>query len=168
MKPIAVGVIFLGTIFLPSIVFANDLTVHTSVTIGITPPQPATPPQHYISSSARSSTDPTTGVKSKPFIGPVLPPNILPIKQPVVVPANTVPAPAKVTVLPVKNGSRGAAVLVIQQILTRKKMLVVPRGQDGIYGPRTKAAVIAYQKKIRLKQTGDVDAATAAALAKEL
>jgi peptidoglycan hydrolase-like protein with peptidoglycan-binding domain len=53
-------------------------------------------------------------------------------------------------------GSRGAAVLALQ-----KRLKVTP---SGWFGPKTKSAVVAFQKKAKLRATGVVNAATWKAL----
>ncbi|MCX6781473.1 MAG: peptidoglycan-binding domain-containing protein [Candidatus Magasanikbacteria bacterium] len=63
-------------------------------------------------------------------------------------------------------GDRNNETKMVQSFLTALKLLTVPKGQDGIFGPRTKAAVILYQKKMHLKQTGIVDAATIKVMAR--
>jgi hypothetical protein len=54
----------------------------------------------------------------------------------------------------VRQGSRGAAVTTLQQKL--RAAGCDPRPIDGIFGPRTKAAVVAYQKKKGLGVDGIV------------
>ena len=72
-------------------------------------------------------------------------------------PAVSKPAPAKPAAKPtLKVGSKGANVKALQ-----KKLGIVA---DGDFGPKTKAAVVAFQKKHKLKETGIVDAATWKAL----
>lgn len=59
----------------------------------------------------------------------------------------------QVTII-LKQGSTGAQVLLLQSMLL--KMGFDPKGQDGIYGPNTVAAVKAFQAKYNLPQTGEV------------
>ncbi|MFI1869978.1 peptidoglycan-binding protein [Streptomyces jumonjinensis] len=53
----------------------------------------------------------------------------------------------------VRNGSRGTAVTTLQNLLTAQGHTVTP---DGIFGPRTEAAVIAFQTRHRLQADGIV------------
>lgn len=59
-------------------------------------------------------------------------------------------------------GLRGPDVAELQRALQKKKIpLTIPRGQEGIFGPRTSSAVKTFQKITGLRQTGIVDRATA-------
>lgn len=55
----------------------------------------------------------------------------------------------------IKRGDDGADAAYLQ-----KKLGVDTQGSDGVFGPKTEAAVIAFQKKHKLPETGIVDAAT--------
>ena len=72
------------------------------------------------------------------------------------------PAPAGAVV---QLGASGASVQRIQQLLIKSGINVVG-GADGVFGPQTKRSVSAFQGLNGLPQTGTVDAATDAALAK--
>lgn len=61
-------------------------------------------------------------------------------------------------------GSKGTDVQALQQALLDAGVSV-PGGADGVYGPATRQAVIDFQKARGLSATGEVDSATAAALA---
>jgi peptidoglycan hydrolase-like protein with peptidoglycan-binding domain len=91
---------------------------------------------------------------SVPEIPTVAVPKEAPVVKPEAVVAAPVTAPAAKPVL--KVGSKGAAVKVVQ-----KKIGVAP---DGAFGPKTSAAVKAYQTKHGIPATGVVDAATWAKL----
>jgi peptidoglycan hydrolase-like protein with peptidoglycan-binding domain len=72
------------------------------------------------------------------------------------------PAPAGTVV---QVGATGASVRRIQQLLIKAGVNVVG-GADGVFGPQTRRSVAAFQALHGLPQTGRVDAATDAALAK--
>ena len=72
------------------------------------------------------------------------------------------PAPAGTVV---QLGATGAAVKRVQQLLIKAGVNVVG-GADGIFGPQTRRAVSSFQGLQGLPQTGNVDAATDAALVK--
>lgn len=61
-------------------------------------------------------------------------------------------------------GSRGADVTTLQENLVAAG-IVVPGGADGVFGPATEGAVRRFQEANALAVTGEVDEATAAALA---
>lgn len=60
-----------------------------------------------------------------------------------------------------KKGDKGAEVVLLQKALTR---VGLPVYHDGVFGPITEEAVMAYQRKMGLKVDGIVGAATWAAL----
>lgn len=60
-----------------------------------------------------------------------------------------------------KKGDKGAEVVILQKALTR---VGLPVYHDGVFGPITEEAVMAYQRKMGLKVDGIVGAATWAAL----
>ena len=60
-----------------------------------------------------------------------------------------------------KKGDKGAEVVILQKALTR---VGLPVYHDGLFGPITEEAVMAYQRKMGLKVDGIVGAATWAAL----
>jgi peptidoglycan hydrolase-like protein with peptidoglycan-binding domain len=64
------------------------------------------------------------------------------------------------------QGSRGTAVKNLQRRLMRAG-ITVPGGADGVFGPATEAALKTYQRREGLLQTGRLDRATAAALARD-
>jgi len=70
------------------------------------------------------------------------------------------PASASVETAAVKSGSTGATVKKIQQLL--KNQGFYTGAVDGIYGPKTVAAVKAYQKRFNLTVDGIVGTKTAA------
>jgi peptidoglycan hydrolase-like protein with peptidoglycan-binding domain len=78
---------------------------------------------------------------------------VAPTPKPVTTPTTGL---AKYRNLVLKNGSHGAAVTALQ-----KRLKVAA---DGWFGPKTRAAVIAFQKSNRLPATGIVNAATWTAL----
>lgn len=61
------------------------------------------------------------------------------------------------------EGASGDTVRSLQNALMAAGV-TVPGGADGIFGPKTKSAVIAYQSRQGLPATGQVDEATARAL----
>lgn len=65
--------------------------------------------------------------------------------------------------LPVKRGSKGRLVKDVQVWLRRGRYLPAGRS-DGGFGPKTEAAVRAFQRHVRLKADGVVGAKTYAAL----
>jgi hypothetical protein len=91
---------------------------------------------------------------SVPEIPTVAVPKEAPIVKPEAVVAAPVAAPTAKQIL--KVGSKGTAVKVVQ-----KKIGVAP---DGAFGPKTQAALKAYQTKHGIPATGVVDAATWAKL----
>jgi peptidoglycan hydrolase-like protein with peptidoglycan-binding domain len=76
-----------------------------------------------------------------------------------------VAAPAS-AVTGLARGARGDAVREVQQALVNQGISVAG-GIDGIYGPGTEAAVIQFQSRSGLTQSGSVDLATAIALGLE-
>lgn len=56
-----------------------------------------------------------------------------------------------------KPGNRGSAVAFVQNLLRQRRYTV---RVDGIFGPMTQRAVLAFQRNNNLAQTGNVDAAT--------
>lgn len=62
-----------------------------------------------------------------------------------------------------RQGATGADVTTLQKALIAAGV-TVPGGADGKFGPATKSALTAYQSRSGLPTTGEVDAATAAAL----
>ncbi|MEP1125742.1 MAG: peptidoglycan-binding protein [Ilumatobacter sp.] len=60
-------------------------------------------------------------------------------------------------------GSQGSDVQALQRALIAAG-ITVPGGADGVFGPATRQAVVAFQNARGLSATGDVDQATAAAL----
>lgn len=62
-----------------------------------------------------------------------------------------------------REGSRGAEVKSVQQALVAAG-IQVPGGVDGVFGPGTKSAVVAFQSRNGLSASGEVDNATAQAL----
>jgi murein DD-endopeptidase MepM/ murein hydrolase activator NlpD len=91
---------------------------------------------------------------SVPEIPTVAVPKEAPVVKPEAVVAAPVAAPTAKQIL--KVGSKGTAVKVVQ-----KKIGVAP---DGAFGPKTQAALKAYQTKHGIPATGIVDAATWAKL----
>jgi peptidoglycan hydrolase-like protein with peptidoglycan-binding domain len=87
-----------------------------------------------------------------------------------VVTTTTIPATGSTTTTPaaarptLQEGSQGADVITLQQRLTALGYNV--GAADGAFGATTKAAVIAFQAKAGLPQTGVVDPATWTALDK--
>ena len=76
----------------------------------------------------------------------------------------TVQAPTRVqTVVGLRQGSTGTDVTTLQKALIDAGV-TVPGGADGVFGSATKSALTAYQSRSGLSTTGEVDAATAAAL----
>lgn len=67
-----------------------------------------------------------------------------------------------------RNGSRGPEVVVLQVQLNAKGAAMPPLKVDGSFGPKTQAAVIAFQKKTGLVPDGVVGPKTHAALAQGL
>ncbi len=63
-----------------------------------------------------------------------------------------------------KVGSRGKEVASLQLLLNGKRLPVPPLTVDGIFGSRTEAAVISFQKANRLEPDGIVGPKTWAAL----
>jgi peptidoglycan hydrolase-like protein with peptidoglycan-binding domain len=61
------------------------------------------------------------------------------------------------------EGATGDEVRTLQRALMAAGV-TVPGGADGVFGPKTKSAVIAYQSRQGLAATGEVDEATARAL----
>ena len=59
-------------------------------------------------------------------------------------------------------GAKGDAVRQIQGLLARAGF--VPGPLDGVFGARTRAAVVAFQRRLGLRATGVVDGATLASL----
>ena len=92
-----------------------------------------------------------------PVVTPVVTPAVVApaVAEPAPAPVAT-PAPAKAAKPTLKVGSKGASVKIVQ-----KKIGVTP---DGAFGPKTEAALKAYQKKHGIPATGVVDAATWAKL----
>jgi len=66
-------------------------------------------------------------------------------------------------VVGLRQGASGADVTTLQKALIAAGV-TVPGGADGKFGPATKSALTAYQSRSGLPTTGEVDAATAAAL----
>ena len=66
-------------------------------------------------------------------------------------------------VVGLRQGATGADVTTLQKALIAAGA-TVPGGADGKFGPATKSALTAYQSRSGLPTTGEVDAATAAAL----
>ncbi|MCY7289655.1 MAG: peptidoglycan-binding protein, partial [Cryobacterium sp.] len=66
-------------------------------------------------------------------------------------------------VVGLRQGATGADVTTLQKALIAAGV-TVPGGADGKFGPATKSALTAYQSRSGLPTTGEVDAATAAAL----
>ena len=62
----------------------------------------------------------------------------------------------------VRSGSKGSAVLSVQKEL--KAAGISPGPIDGEFGPKTRAAVVAYQRKHHLEVDGVVGAKTWSAL----
>jgi peptidoglycan hydrolase-like protein with peptidoglycan-binding domain len=67
------------------------------------------------------------------------------------------------TVVGLRQGATGADVVALQNALIAAGV-TVPGGADGVFGPATKSALTAYQSRSGLATTGEVDAASAAAL----
>jgi peptidoglycan hydrolase-like protein with peptidoglycan-binding domain len=67
------------------------------------------------------------------------------------------------TVVGLRQGATGADVVALQKALMAAGV-TVPGGADGVFGPATKSALTAYQSRSGLATTGQVDAASAAAL----
>lgn len=112
-----------------------------------------------ISTSTEQVSVTSTPVTSTPI---VIPPVIVerPVEKPEEIIAVTPqPSKKKFTYIRVlKYGMRGDDVAELQRALQIKKIpLIVPRGQEGIFGPRTMTAVKLFQKQNRLRQTGIVD-----------
>lgn len=59
-----------------------------------------------------------------------------------------------------KVGSKGGTVKVWQQIMVNNGISVGSYGIDGDYGSATKTATVAFQKKVGLSTTGEVDSKT--------
>jgi peptidoglycan hydrolase-like protein with peptidoglycan-binding domain len=77
---------------------------------------------------------------------------------------STVQAPLLLqTVVGLRQGATGADVVALQKALIAAGV-TVPGGADGVFGPATKSALTAYQSRSGLATTGQVDAASAAAL----
>jgi len=78
-----------------------------------------------------------------------------PVDAPVeVMPAHSVevePKPVVTAFTPIKVGSKGAGIKAVQR--------VVGVADDGVFGPKTEAAVKAWQKKVGLPITGIIDSA---------
>lgn len=64
-----------------------------------------------------------------------------------------------------RNGSRGFEVVVLQVQLNIKNPPNLKLKVDGAFGPKTQAAVIAFQSRMRLVADGVVGPLTQAALA---
>lgn len=77
-----------------------------------------------------------------------------------VVPAAPLVAQA---IVGLREGARGNEVKSVQQALVAAG-IQVPGGVDGIYGPGTKSAVVAFQSRNGLSASGEIDNATAQAL----
>ena len=67
-------------------------------------------------------------------------------------------------VVGLRQGATGADVVALQNALLDAGVKV-PGGADGFFGPATKSALTAYQSRSGLTTSGEVDEATAAALA---
>ncbi len=74
------------------------------------------------------------------------------------------PAPAlSADIVGLRQGATGSDVKSVQQALLDAGVKV-PGGADGIFGPKTRSAVTAFQSRQGLPTTGEIDQATAAAL----
>lgn len=79
-------------------------------------------------------------------------------------PVLAAPAPAlSAEVVGLRQGATGPDVKAVQQALLDAGVKV-PGGADGIFGPKTRSAVTAFQSRQGLPTTGEIDQATAAAL----
>lgn len=80
------------------------------------------------------------------------------------------PASSSVPAAPLSAGQKGAAVLKLQRALVKTGFMTTAQVNTGpgTFGPRTQAAVTAFQRKWSLSQTGVYNAATQAALQKAL
>ncbi len=67
------------------------------------------------------------------------------------------------TVVGLSQGSTGSDVVALQNALLAAGV-TVPGGADGVFGPKTKSALTAFQSRSDLATTGRVDPATATAL----
>lgn len=72
-------------------------------------------------------------------------------------------APLVPSIVGLSEGARGNDVKAVQRALLAAGVRV-PGGDDGFFGPATKSAVTAFQSRNGLTASGNVDAATAAAL----
>ncbi|SDP28359.1 Peptidoglycan-binding (PGRP) domain of peptidoglycan hydrolases-containing protein [Pedococcus dokdonensis] len=108
-------------------------------------------PPRSTSTPAKPTTPPPT--TTKPPTTPAKPPVTTPTKPPVTAPVSPLAAYAKLTL---KRGSSGSAVVALQKALGITA--------DGAFGPKTEAAVKAFQARHNLPATGIVGASTWAAL----
>ena len=80
-------------------------------------------------------------------------------------PTSAAPLPSQVSpsIVGLGEGARGNDVKTVQSALLAAGV-PVPGGADGIFGPKTRSALTAFQSRKGLPATGTVDGATAAAL----
>lgn len=64
------------------------------------------------------------------------------------------------------EGSKGPEVLQIQRMLNRAEPRGITLKEDSIFGPKTKARVVEFQKSARLKADGIVGEITGSVLAR--
>ena len=99
---------------------------------------------------------PTPTPAPAPTPKPTTPPTPAPTPAP-----KPAPAPARGSFPQLKQGSRGIHVQSLQHLLNAKGARLTV---DGVYGARTKRAVVTFQQKQRLTATGAMDDATWAKL----
>lgn len=106
----------------------------------------------------------TFGISLESLIAanPGVDPNRLTIGQRICVPHSTPPQPPTSSCPTLSMGSRGASVTQLQQLLLSHGFN--PGGIDGIFGSKTQAAVIAFQRSRNLVADGIVGVATWTAL----
>lgn len=63
-----------------------------------------------------------------------------------------------------QQGDRGPAVLFLQRALIKKGLPLPRHGADGLFGPETRAALVAFQRMRGLAPSGEVDHLTKEAL----
>src|SRR4051794_16309017 len=96
--------------------------------------------------------------------------NVISVGEKLRLPGSPAPSSSSGPTLPhptLKRGSQGSSVRVMQALLVKTGSMskTAMATGPGVFGPRTEAAVVAFQKKHHLSVNGVYDAATAKALA---
>lgn len=132
-------------------------------------PAPTPAPTASTAPAAPAPAAPTTPAPTSNTPAPA--PVATPVESmPTVLPAPAAPVVEETPAAPLfaktlKAGSGGADVVTLQTLLESKGFLKMPKGvAKGYFGALTKNSLKKYQKALKVKQTGVLDAATRAAI----